>query len=602
MRAESTCSRFRAELSARIDGDVDPTITDELEAHLQKCEHCSAFEGDLHSLRRTLRLAPVGNVPDVVDRVMLAVGRESTRRRRELRLKLASIAAAAAALIVLASSLPLFDPEPQVANAAEVTRRAFSTARTLDSYQATFDIVERTWHPDVPERRFRAKVWYRAPERLRLRIRDHSDLPPGTWPLNDVDLIAQPRRSWIREPYSCPAQALPGCAIEAGVEERSVVGRQPFDGTSTAPSEILVPLETLATSDAFTVAGPERIEGLDALHVVLTYRQAYPLIEALQVGGSWAPLFPLDRVDLWLERDSSFPLRFEVSRPGLEAPILEVNAVGFDAALSPKGDLFDAPGRGNIRRAGFRERALELPERATPAHLAGLNPHRSGLTGGNRIVTYTNGMTYLKVTAGSAPPQQDALLAEAVELRPGSFGFYRPAQPHLPRRVEVNGPDLTVRLESNLRREELLRVAASLPLNGLRPRRIHLGTTKVIPLTAEDLDELPLAQHPTQLPPGYGPLSAQMRRSPSGTEVTTVIFASESAWEGSEIRLFQSSKVSMLPPSSENLIAVTVKGSPGRWSAERGELEWIDREGIYRSIAAPSFDLYSVVAVAESLR
>jgi hypothetical protein len=380
-----------------------------------------------------------------------------------------------------------------------------------------------------------------------------------------------------------------------------VVGRVPFDGTSTAPSEIVLPLETLATSDAFSVVGAEEIEGRELVHVVLTYRQARPLIEALQVGGSWAPLLPLDRVDLWLESDTSFPVRFAVTRSTLEAPILEVSATDIEPGLDRSERLFDAPTRGNIRRTGFRDKSVSLPSAARPTELAGLTPYRSGVSAGTDVVTYANGMSYLKVTA-QGRQTHSGVPAETVELRPGSFGLYRPAQPGLPRRVEVNGSGLSVRLESNLRRDELLRVAASLQLNGLPPEPVDLGSTKVIPITADRLDELDLVRQPTELPPGYGPFSARLSRSKGGTEVTIVYFASESAWEGSEIRLFQSSRVAMLPPSSESLTGVEVDGSQGRWSSERGDLEWIDDQGIYRSIAAPSFDLASVMTIAESLR
>ena len=600
MRAESMCGRYRSELSARIDGDIDQSMNEELEVHLQGCASCRRFEAGQHSLRRALRLAPVDHTPDVVAAVMAKVARDTTKSRREFRIKLASVAAVAAALVVLASALPVLEPDVRVANASEVTQQAFSAARSLDSYRATFDIVERTWHPDIPVRRFEAKVWYRAPEELRLTVRDRTDLPAGTWPTNDIDLIAGPKRSWIREPYSCPPQALPGCAIQAGVEERTVTARPPFDGTSTAPSEIVLPLETLATSDAFTVAGPESVEGRDALHVVLTYRQAHPLIEALQVGGSWAQLFPLDRVDLWLERDTSFPLRFVVTRPGLDAPILQVTATGVEATTSLPDRLFDPPVGGNVRDAGFRDGAIQIARAARPRNLAGLMPYRSGTSGTSKIVTYADGMSYLKITTHKGAPGQTTMPAETVGLRPGSFGLYRPAQPHVPRSVEVSDGELTVRLESNLRRDQLLEVAASLPLQG-RPPQADLAAG-LIPLRPERLEQLDGVLRPSELPPGYGPSSAQLSRTKTGTEVTIVYLASESAWEGSEIRVFQSSGVGMLPPSSENLAAVTIDGAAGRWSAERGELEWIDGDGIYRSISAPSFDLTSVLAIAESLR
>jgi hypothetical protein len=49
------------------------------------------------------------------------------------------------------------------------------------------------------------------------------------------------------------------------------------------------------------------------------------------------------------------------------------------------------------------------------------------------------------------------------------------------------------------------------------------------------------------------------------------------------------------------MVPVRVDGDPARWSVERGEIEWID-DGVYRSVAAPSFDLATALQIARSLR
>jgi hypothetical protein len=58
--------------------------------------------------------------------------------------------------------------------------------------------------------------------------------------------------------------------------------------------------------------------------------------------------------------------------------------------------------------------------------------------------------------------------------------------------------------------------------------------------------------------------------------------------------------VRFLPPSFEDLQPITVDGLSGRWSAQRGEVEWMDH-GVYRSVRAPSLGRKATVQVARSL-
>ncbi|HJR44499.1 MAG TPA: zf-HC2 domain-containing protein [Actinomycetota bacterium] len=600
MRSESVCSEFRADLSARLDGELDAARSIAVEEHLATCASCRRFEAAQHELRRTLRLVPAEPTPDVAPAVLAALA-EREPSQWPMRFRLASLAGVAAAILILATSFPLLDSRPQVAGAVEISRRVLAAAQELRAYRATFDIVERGWHPDVAERRFRADVWYRAPENLRLRVRDRTDYPVGPWPANNVDLIATPSRSWIREPYACPAPALPGCAVGTGLEEVRVVNRQPFDGTSTAPGDIVVPLETLAAADAFTVEGTATVAGRRAYRIRLSYLEAFPLVDALQSGGSWAPVLPLDRIDVWVDRETWFPLRFEVRRPGERTPRLEVTARRFERPERIDAAIFDAPHSGVVRDGGFD--ATIAPGAPLPAFTAGLTPYRSGTLGDRTsLVSYARGMTYLKLIGrpATAPDITDA--SEVVELRPGSLGYYRPAGSGLPRRIDIYAEGDHIRIESNLRREQLLRVAASLPVDGRAPRRVRAGGAVNMRLEPDEVADISFALLPSRLPPGYRMLSATLRRIPAdGDELAVVYSGSQSAPEGALIRLFQSVRIGQLPPSSEDLVAVDVGGSPGRWSIERGELEWIDG-GIYRSIAAPSFDLATLLGIAGSLR
>lgn len=599
MRSESARRHYRAELSARLDGELDQETNALVDEHLLECAECRAYESAQHKLRRTLRLFPADPTPDVAPAVMAAVGARAINPW-PVRIRLASLSGIAAALLILATSLPVLDSGPQIADAQEISRRVLAAARELDTYRATFEIVERGWHPDLQERRFRADVWYRAPESLRIRVRDRTAYPSGSWPVNDVDLIATPSRSWIREPYACPPEALPGCAVGTGTDEMRVVNRQPFDGTSTAPGDIVVPLETLAEADAFTVEGTATVAGRSAYRIQLSYLEAFPLIDALQAGGLWAPVLPLDRIKVWIDRETWFPLRFEVHRPGDRTPRLEVTARRFEQPDRIDAAIFDAPLSGVVRDGGFK--GTNAPEAPAPAYTAGLSPYRSGtLAGRTSLVSYSRGMTYLKLIRRPATSPDITDASEVVELRPGSFGYYRPAGSGLPRAVDIYGRGDHIRIESNLRRDELMRVAASVPVDGRAPTRVKAGGAVNIRLEPNAAAAISFALQPSRLPPGYRMLSATLRRIPDGDELSIVYSGSQSTPEGAQIRLFQSVRIAQLPPSSEDLVAVNVDGSPGRWSIERGELEWIDR-GVYRSIASPSFDLGTMLDIAGSLR
>ena len=157
-------------------------------------------------------------------------------------------------------------------------------------------------------------------------------------------------------------------------------------------------------------------------------------------------------------------------------------------------------------------------------------------------------------------------------------------------------------MESNLARRELMRIAGSLDVRGLRFQRIREGARSIVTrIGFEKAEALPFAQTPSYLPEGYEPSSALLSRSPRGSRLTMFYRRSEAEFEGFGIRVTQARGFAALPPSSEDLVGVSIGDLRARWSAERSELEWVE-DGVYRAVAVPAFDLDTAVRIAASLR
>jgi hypothetical protein len=540
---------------------------------------------------------------------MARIARERPSLRRAS-LRAGAVGAAAAAVVVLAASLPGSDTPPGSVAASEISRRVRAAARALSGLEASFEITERGWHPRVGARRFTATIAYEAPERFRLMVRDHTRYPsPRKWPQNDVDLVASARRWWIREPSTCPPEAMPGCAVAAGTEERSIIARQPFDGSTSLPTDIVVPLETLATSSAFEVLGADTLLGRRVVRVRVPFRQAAPLVMSLQPGGSWAELRPADVVDIWIEPTTWFPLRFEVRRTGRARPLLEVRATSFEERPTLGDRPFRVPRHG-VAKDGAFHRGGGWDGAAAPAYTAGLRPYRAGAAHGHRILAYVDGMAWLKVVIrrGGNLRASRHLAAEEVALGAAGFGYYEPATESslvasFRRRFDLYGPSVHVHLESNLPRADLLRVAASLGVAGRRlPSVRRVGGVRVERLAPPEAAAVAWAQTPARLPAGYRAAAAYESRSHDARRTVTIVYRHPQAgFDDTGVRVTQARPVDVLPPSSETFRAVAVGGVDARWSAERGELEWIE-DGVLRAVAAPSFGLDEAVRIAASLR
>lgn len=618
------CTALRPDISARLDGELDERSSLVVGEHLETCASCRAYEDDLRRLRRALRVQSAEYVPDLSDSIMSRVRTEQPRvaRRREwsVGVRIATVAAVVAALTVLAASLPFSDSQPQSADAARIVDEVRTAANDLSAYSASFSIVERGFPAQVDERRFSAEVFFDAPERFRLKVRDLTTYPDPRWPDNDVDLIAAASRWWIEQPHTCPVEVLLECSVPQGTSERTVIARQPFDGTSTLPTDIIVPLETLASSGNFEVLEREQVAGRQAIEVRLPFNEALPLVTALQPAGLWRSYHPLDPVDIWLDEQTWFPLRFEVragtargraswaksegydDRPG--ATLLEVSARRFERDPVARR-LFSVPKDGTILSGGF-EKVNEPGKRwLQPEYTAGLEPHRLGRTSDNRwVMSWSSGMTWLKVTGTREKDPVLPASAEEISLDNGGWVYYQPASETLKRRVEINASDRHLYLESNLSRAELLEVAASLNSSGKRLPRAVVNTKSslVRRLDIKALARIAFVKEPAELPDGYRPSAAVLSKSnTSGKSVTVYYRGLEAEYDGDGIRVSHSPGIKNLVPTSETSQLYELDGVEARWLLNRGQLEWID-EGIYRSVTVPSGDLATAYLIARSLR
>jgi hypothetical protein len=620
-----TCAELRADISARLDGELDDRSSQRLDEHLETCASCRAHERDLRDVRRAVRVQSAERVPDLSESIMARVNAERPRvaRSREWRsgTRIAAVAAAVAALTVLATALPFSEQQPQSANAADIVNQVRTAAEELSNYRANFSIVERGFPTSAGPRRFSAEIFFEAPERFRLKVRDLTTYPDARWPANDVDLIARPSRWWVEQPRTCPVEVLLECSVPQGTSERTVVQRQPFDGTTTLPTDIIVPLETLASSGNFDVVDRSRVSGRQTIKVRMPYNEALPLVTALQPAGLWRSYHPLDPVDIWLDEETWFPLRFEVttgssqgraswarSQGYSDAPgetLLQVRARRF--AQGPiRRRIFAVPLDGTVRTGEFVP--VRGPERdwIRPGYTAGLRLYRTGRTTADRwVMSWSRGMTWLKVT-GDRARANSVLPASAEEIRldNGGWVYYQPATESLKRRIEIHADSGNLYLESNLARDELIAVASSLGMRGERsPRDVGRGKdSTVMRLDVDDALDLSFVKRPTELPPGYRPSAAVLSRSRSGARSITVYYRGlEAEYGGDGIRVVQSPSIETLVPTSETSALYDLDGVEARWLSDRGQLEWID-EGVYRAVTVPSRDLATAYSLAMSLR
>src|SRR5215216_416133 len=611
-----------AELSAAADGELASGRAETLEAHLAGCPACTAFQARLVGLRRQLRFEPVGAVPDVAPRVLETIrspGLRPGRRRRML-----PVAAAFLCGVVLgATFIGLGRGGPGQVAMADLPARVVAAQRTVRSLAADVSLVERGWHPSVPERRFGGRLRYRAPEQLALTLTDRTLYPSAAWRRGDLSLVVSGDRWWTSGQRACPAEALPGCAPPTP-RVRLVERREPFAEATPVPLDLVTPVRSFTPTGAGTPLGTRRVAGRAAVGVAVPAAQAAPLLAGLAPAGAGGlrALYPADRVELWLDEAALVPLAVAVTaapgderrawaaahgfgdRPGQAVLELTLSRVSLNRPLEP--DAFPPPPAGaEVEDAGFRDVAPGRPGLAAappPGWLpAGFRPYRAGVAGGPRgrtvtgagptvaVRTWTDGRAWVKVRATGDWPG-GRLFGDLGQLvRPAGLGAGVAYWSEDGSRLAVHGEGVDLLVTGSVSGSDLARVAASLPVAG---RPVPAGWAEAATST---LPEVVAADRGLRVPRdlrGFAPPAVRA----DGRTVTL-------AYAGPGARgflLVQAPGGRLTPPLDDDPLGVRVRGHDGRWSSGRGELEWVEDYRVL-TLRSGTLPLQELLAVAASL-
>ena len=336
----------------------------------------------------------------------------------------------------------------------------------------------------------------------------------------------------------------------------------------------------------------------------------------LRLGGTWRPFFDRDRVLLWLDAESWIPLRTVVypSRSqerrewelrygraveSPDSPILDVRMTSVSDA-PPDVSMFRIPGAAVPAppalddvpaRIGY---APATPDDAGDLELVSIVlPTSSSRVTPTSLLVYAEGLDYLRVAErrdwrGPEPFGPVDGVAQQIPLAGGEVAYYEPAGEGYGKRLAIHTPTADLFLETNLPRQRLLAIAASLPVRGqpLPPAWQHQASAAV------DVERIGVAEAlataglpaslPDRLPDGYVVASAELSTVGSAIEgVTLYVRQLDMDAAGEPLTLHVERGTGLPPPSSSLQSRIRVAGADGRWTPSRSQLEWVDGDGYH---------------------
>jgi len=548
------------------------------------------------------------------------VDREGSGRRRRGGRWLPVAAALLAGVMVGATFVGLGGRRPAQVAMADLPARVVAAQRTLTSLAAEVSLVERNWHPGVPERVLAGRLRYRAPESLALELVDRTVYPSAAWVRNDVTLVVTGDRWWTRAPRGCPVEAQPACTPRTP-RVRLVERREPFADATPVPLDLVTPVRSFTPAAAPVPLGTGRVGGRAAVGVATTAAQVAPLLAGLAPAGNLRAFHPSDPVELWLDEQALVPLALRVTvagggerqrwaaahgypdRPGQVVLELTLRRVTLNRPLEA-GAFPPPPSGASAEDAGFRDQpaAAAAGTTATPGAVvpepawlpSGFRPYRSGAVGGARgprvtVRTWTDGRAWVKVRATGDWPGGRLFGDLGPLVRPLGLGAGVAYASEDGGRVAVHGVAVDLVVSGSLAPSDLARVAASLPVAG---RPVPDGWAEAATATLPEAR----AANPGLLrprdPAGFAPPAVRV-----DGEVVTLAYAGP----GSRgFLLVQAPGTRLTPPLDADARGVGVRGSDGRWSAERGQLEWVEAGRAF-DLRSATLSLEELLAIAASL-
>lgn len=542
--------------------DEGRAIDAEIGRHVEECETCAAFARGLSLLDRELALGEFDKGPDLRGTIVERLG---GRRRGWW--------AAAAVLLVgmIAGALVGGVGTSNTVQAQDLDDLFHSASPFVNGLTAELVVVERGWHPDVPERVYIGSLSYAAPEQISIDLIDTTSYPNDDWRPNDVYWAISNGAMTATASSPCPVAALPGC--QQPPTTTGMVDRRPFDEGVLAPLEIIGPSRSVSWPSGVEVVGAPTLGGRAAIQVRTTVA-VVELLDAITGIGAWRDLHPTDEVLLWLDRQTLVPLRVEVTpadnperelwrlRRGYEEPvdgepifIVELRDVAIERA-----DVAVAPPPG-APSGGFVDGPAEIPSVEIPA---GFVVHRTGertLPDGTtvEVASWSDGRSWLMVesTDSWTKPRLFGLsdpFAQRIDVAPDSVGYLDPQG----RMLAIHTPEADLLVSGSVTEEVLVRTAASL---GLRGMQVPDDWVQASVVQVEMLPESTLVPVAT----GWSMLG---RIDDDSTMILMTAGGSRT------VLVTQRPGARLDPPIGPDVYAVDVRSTSGRYDASTSTLEW----------------------------
>jgi Putative zinc-finger len=618
------CDDAQAAISLRLDGELPAGGADasEVAQHLGSCSECSGFERHAERLRAELRFEAVDAVPDVAPAVLANLGTSKTSRRHANGGLLGGraspprprrplvVAAALAAIAGMAAGVAFvgLGLEPRSPAAADLPDRVVAAQTGIDSIDAGFRLVAGGLPGDGGERRLEGRLVYQAPESLALSLRE-----PGSRAV-DAQLVVDGERWWQSAVRACAPLADQTPCPEGGRRWiRSVTGREPFSESSPVPLELINPVDSFTPAASTpTGLGTRAIAGRRAVGVAVTAAQIVSFLDGLAVAGDLRALHPSDPVELWLDDDHLVPLavtvragdgddraRWASGQGTTEGPgdvVLDFVVMSMAINEPLADDAFATPERlaaDETVDGGFR--AVEGGDGPAPAQLPdGFRSYRSGTitaTGGPTIAvdSWTDGRAWLTVRStrnwsGGRLFGGLGTSVRTIDLG-GGVGYVSDDG----RKIALHSDGLDVVVSGSVAAGTLRSAAAGLGITGLPvPRSWDESATATLAEAAQVLPSLVAAQEID----GFGPPSIRIAE---GTVTQVYTGAGDLGFT-----LVQRDVDQLTPPADGDAIGVEVRGAVGRYSIERGQLEWVEDRTTH-SLSSRSLTLPELLAVAGAL-